>query len=439
MLSFVVLLSQWTVMPVAWDTAGDIGGYPSLDVTLGGDTIFFSYVGWDPVYSIWRLRLAVWLKPVDWMFVTKQDTILEGHTSVSYTRIGDTIVIGQSYQCKDSALPTTMLKYAQLALDGGAGIGESIVDTAGSTTGYYSSIAWDSQAKAHISYYSEADGDGELRYARWDGSSWQVEEIDTVGSVGYYTSLVLDALGRPHISCVFSGAYTAIKHAWWNGSAWQIERVDSGRFGMTSAGLDATGNPVIAYAHPAYGLWTAWWNGATWQKTLVDPSPCMDATLAMDTLGLPHIAYYDTLSGGNLKHAWYDGSWHTEVIVSGVGVWTTNPCGVMTNRAIRIDTLNCIHIVFYRRASLDPYYATTCWESLEAGKESPLSDEKVIAVGLSGVALFLAELETPLSIYRPDGRLAFSGFLKEGKNRIPLETGVYLWQARIYKGKVVVK
>jgi len=64
--------------------------------------------------------------------------------------------------------------------------------------GTYTSLALDSAGRPHISYHDRTNGD--LRYARWDGSAWQKEAVDEPGNVGEYTSIVLDSSGRPHIS-----------------------------------------------------------------------------------------------------------------------------------------------------------------------------------------------------------------------------------------------
>jgi len=44
-----------------------------------------------------------------------------------------------------------------------------------------------------------------------------------------------------------------------------------------------------------------------------------------------------------------------------------------------------------------------------------------------------------LRIYSVDGRLAWSGQLAKGENRVSLDRGVYLWQAGSYSGKAVVR
>jgi len=64
--------------------------------------------------------------------------------------------------------------------------------------GTYTSLALDSLDNPHISYYDSLNKD--LKYARWDGSAWQIETADTGTGTGEDTSLALDSLDRPYIS-----------------------------------------------------------------------------------------------------------------------------------------------------------------------------------------------------------------------------------------------
>jgi hypothetical protein len=64
--------------------------------------------------------------------------------------------------------------------------------------GLSTSLALDGSGQPHISYHDLSNRD--LKYAAWDGSSWQIETVDRVGDVGFHTSLALDGSGQPHIS-----------------------------------------------------------------------------------------------------------------------------------------------------------------------------------------------------------------------------------------------
>jgi len=56
-----------------------------------------------------------------------------------------------------------------------------------------------------------------------------------------------------------------------------------------------------------------------------------------------------------------------------------------------------------------------------------------------GELVFSSGGDCPIRIYSPDGRLAYSGQLLKGQNRISLDQGVYLWRAGQCKGKAVVR
>jgi len=53
--------------------------------------------------------------------------------------------------------------------------------------------------------------------------------------------------------------------------------------------------------------------------------------------------------------------------------------------------------------------------------------------------LFVSTFNAEISLYSPDGRLVYSGQLREGSNRITLGRGVYLWRAGGCAGKAVVR
>jgi len=57
----------------------------------------------------------------------------------------------------------------------------------------------------------------------------------------------------------------------------------------------------------------------------------------------------------------------------------------------------------------------------------------------SGGILFNSPADLGINIYSVDGRVAYSGQLRQGENRISLGRGVYLWRAGTYRGKAAVR
>lgn len=81
-----------------------------------------------------------------------------------------------------------------------------MVDNTGTVK--WPSIALDSNGYSSIAYYAVFIG---LRYAKWNGSTWQLETILPGTDIATGISLVLDSSSNPHISCVANGALTYIK------------------------------------------------------------------------------------------------------------------------------------------------------------------------------------------------------------------------------------
>ena len=58
-------------------------------------------------------------------------------------------------------------------------------------------------------------------------AQWQIETVDSPGNTGRHTSLALDSSGYPHISYHEVMPNYNLKYAYYNGSSWQIEILDS--------------------------------------------------------------------------------------------------------------------------------------------------------------------------------------------------------------------
>jgi hypothetical protein len=88
----------------------------------------------------------------------------------------------------------------------------------------------------------------ELKYATWNGASWEIEIVDSDNWTGAYTSLMLDSFGYPRIS-YYDLSEHELRYTAWNGSRWDCETVDTNHdVGYyTSLALDSFGYPHISY------------------------------------------------------------------------------------------------------------------------------------------------------------------------------------------------
>ncbi len=167
------------------------------------------------------------------------------------------------------------------------------------------SIAVDVNGYSHISYYDVTDpASCKLKYARWTGSAWAIEIVDSpLGACSNAgTSIVLDSGSLPHIAyCDYAG--TTIKLAGWTGSAWDIKSLSANGHNPSLA-LNSYGNPRISFSGVTGNLEYASWypSPGMWLIETVDSSGGY-TSLALDSNDYPHISY--AKAGGSAIYIWY--------------------------------------------------------------------------------------------------------------------------------------
>jgi hypothetical protein len=233
------------------------------------------------------------------------------------------------------------------SLDGGGGTHGQTLDDVGATS---SALTYNGQA--HVWYYDRTAGD--LRHGWWDGARWNFETLDGSGGangrvdadVGAYPAALVYA-GQAHVWYHDKSA-GALRHAWWDGARWNFETLDgdggaNGRTANDVGEYDAVtlyGNQPHVWYDDATGgnLRHAWWDGARWNFETLDgnggPNGRADSNVGRyNTVtlygGQPHVFFQD-ITNADMRHAWWDGvQWRFEALDGNGGTHgeTTNRVG----------------------------------------------------------------------------------------------------------------
>jgi hypothetical protein len=180
-----------------------------------------------------------------------------------------------------------------------------------------------------ISYY-EYWGTGEdfllhLRNVTWTGEYWTVRTVDTTPGSGKFNSLAIDSTGTPHIAYANVRTENAsLRYARWNGTSWDVEVLEGAdvlhlpvfsvllvldRHNTPHIAYTDVRNRLVKYATRVSGKWHLQVVDALAQGAYPDRNG-----LAVDDDGRPYISYYDAGSG-RLKVAHMAGDkWVAEIV-----------------------------------------------------------------------------------------------------------------------------
>lgn len=204
---------------------------------------------------------------------------------------------------------------------------------------YYTSIVVDSQDRPSISFYEYLDAAGDtairLREISWDGKVWELRTADPEMGSGKFNSLLVDSAGRLHIAYAnvkYEGA--SIRYATWNGKSWETEFVEgSGGTGYSAysvfAVLDKNDIAHITYTdvRDRSVKYATKINGK-WRVDVVDSVSKVAYPdrngLVFDSSGVPYVSYYDAGLGVlKLAHLVH-GKWLLETVDQNFAGYTSS-------------------------------------------------------------------------------------------------------------------
>lgn len=194
------------------------------------------------------------------------------------------------------------------------------------------SLKVDSYLHPHIAFQEDVGGVTQIRYAYWDGTAWQIQNVAN----GERPSLALDSQNRPHIA--FRDGFKVF-HAYLDNSTWVIQTVatyTAKKIGAPVLALDASDVPHLVYVfgggfEGSFGdLYYGYWDGTAWQvQNLGDVARTTSIFLnvhpgfAVDSAGTPHVTF-TTSFNGDLYHTSQGPDWRTSQVDFGTTIGNTS-------------------------------------------------------------------------------------------------------------------
>ena len=185
------------------------------------------------------------------------------------------------------------------------------------TNAAYTSIAVDRLDRPQIVYYDSRSKD--LQYAIFD-IDWALSVIDSSGDVGRSPDIQVDSLSLPHVA-YWDATNEAVKYAWFDGTTWNKSTVDdmsdcNGYAPTISLALGPSDQPYISYSScKTFKLKYAYKSSGGWVSKVVDPNSenVHYSDIAVDSEGGIHIGYRSR----GLKYAYKKGSGWSFLSVDG--------------------------------------------------------------------------------------------------------------------------
>jgi len=174
---------------------------------------------------------------------------------------------------------------------------------------YFISLDLDADDNAHIATLNQTGSEvyHVKHVTRFSNGSWEGEIVDNSTPVRYDPLIAVDSGSRPHLAYRGDSDTCPIKYASWNGTSWNVQTVDYaevceiGEGAQLDFALDKDDKPYLVYALPGEGLKLATMDGGEWTFRVVGPSRV--CSIAADQLNRAHIAHtYEADDGEIIKY-----------------------------------------------------------------------------------------------------------------------------------------
>lgn len=264
-------------------------------------------------------------------------------------------------------------------------------------------LALDHQERPHLCYVPFAT----LKYARWDGSGWQIQEIAPgSGSREFSCSIAIDLDNAPHVTWyqltdMANGYFVHIRHAVLKNEKWLARTLDTswetGKW--NNVRIDSRGAVYVSYSAFKDRALRCAVNSAEdkWSVTTIEDgkagrrnqetTPGMGNSMALDKNGRPNFSYRDESS---LRYAWPDGDhWRIDVVDP-----NANPFGnlswVNQRTSLALDSDGRPHIAYETDGVLKhAWWDGTKWRIQPMGISGPQHRYPSLAISRDNV-MYLA-------------------------------------------------
>jgi len=297
------------------------GKYSQLRMdTLGNAHVAYWDGGRDNMlkYAFWDRNLRKWFTQTLDRSGGHSSMVLDskGHPNISYGDYG-----------------TASLKYIHWD---GSGWQKQNIQINAKDISFYSSITLDLKDNPRISFY-EYWGTGEnyllhLRNVFFNGQFWEVATIDPTPGSGKMNSIATDSKGNPHVLYAnVKSENASLRYASWNGKSWDVEILEGAAkpYGVANVALilDKEDTPHITYGDAEKNLikYATRRNGR-WDIQVVDSVTELTFPdrngIALDEQGNPYISYVD-VRNQTVKMAYRRNQrWTAEIVDQNVSGFT---------------------------------------------------------------------------------------------------------------------